>query len=105
MRRERLLDEAADPETAVLLVDVPIGYGAHQDPAGELARYVTEGRALAREAGRRLPVVASVCGVDADPQNRAVQVQELQEAGVIVMPSNALACYLAAQIAEGLTLH
>ena len=33
LRRERILQEAADPEVAVILFDVVLGYGAHPDPA------------------------------------------------------------------------
>jgi FdrA protein len=99
MRRERLMSEAADPETAVILLDVVIGYGVHPDPAGELISYVHEARQLAKAGRRKLPVVVSVCGVDADPQNRAIQVQKLKAGGVIVMPSNVRATYLAAKIA------
>ena len=99
MRRERLLAEAEDPETAVVLLDVVIGYGAHPDPAGELAHHIREARQLARAEGRELPVVASVCGVDADSQNRTVQVRKLEAAGVMVMPSNSQATRLAARIA------
>jgi len=103
VRRERLLVEAADPETAVILLDVVIGYGAHPDPAGELMRYVVEARELAQTQGRQLPVVGSVCGVDGDPQSRASQVHVLQETGVLVMPTNVQATALAVQIATGVT--
>jgi FdrA protein len=99
MRRERLMAEAADPETAVVLLDVVIGYGAHDDPGGELADVIREARQLAKAGGRELPVVASVCGVDADPQNRTAQVEKLEAVGVLVMPSNAQAARLAARIA------
>jgi hypothetical protein len=47
--------------------------------------------------------VASVCGVDADPQNRTVQVRKLEAAGVMVMPSNSQATRLAARIATGVS--
>ena len=36
----RLLQEAADPQVAAILLDVVIGYGAHPDPAAELAQAV-----------------------------------------------------------------
>lgn len=103
VRRERLLAEAADPETAVVLLDVVIGYGAHPDPAGELVRYIAEVRESTEAEGRTLPLVASVCGVDGDPQSRATQVQILEEAGVLVMPTNVQATALAVQIATGVT--
>ena len=69
LRIKRILQEAADPEVAVLLVDVVLGYGAHPDPAAELAPALAEARRLAADAGRHLEIVAVVVGTDADPQN------------------------------------
>ena len=40
-------------------------------------------------------VVCSITGTDQDPQNRAGTAKRLEEAGAIVMPSNASACKLA----------
>ena len=65
LRNERLRREAADPETGVVLLDVVLGYGAHPDPAGELAPLVE--RALAERPGG-LSVVVSLCGAAGDPR-------------------------------------
>jgi FdrA protein len=95
VRREWIDKEGRDEGTAVLLIDLVLGYGAHADPAGELVPAIRAVR------GRRpLAVVASVCGTDADPQSRAAQVERLRTAGVIVMDSNAQAARLAAMIAR-----
>lgn len=102
LRRERLLVEAADPGTAVILLDIVLGYGVHPDPAGTFAEYIAEATEIAAEGGRELPVVASVCGVDADPQPRHEQVEKLKAAGAIVMASNAQASRLAAAIVSPL---
>ena len=99
IRREWIEQEAADPATAVLLLDVVLGYGAHADPAGEVLPAIRRARAVAGAAGRYLAVVASVCGTEQDPQRRSAQVTALADAGVIVMPSNAQAARLAALIA------
>lgn len=101
VRREWIRREAADPSTAVLLLDVVLGYGAHPDPAGELLPALEAAQAEARREGRGLAVVASVVGTDRDPQRRADQVARLEAQGVIVMPSNAQAARLAAAIARG----
>jgi FdrA protein len=98
MRQQRLLSEAADPEVAVILLDIVLGFGVHPDPAGEFVDFITRARQMAETSGRKLPVVASICGVDADPQNRSEQVNMLESAGVLVMPSNAQAAKLAAKI-------
>jgi FdrA protein len=99
VRREWIAAEAADPATAVLLVDVVLGHGAHADPAGELLAAIAAARVEARGRGGALPIVAAVVGTDADPQPRRSQVARLAEAGVVVMPSNARAARLAARIA------
>jgi FdrA protein len=92
LRNERLVQAAADPETAVILLDVVLGYGSHPEPAVALLP--------ALEAARELVVIASVCGTAADPQGMALQSAALREAGVIVAPSNAQAARLAALIAR-----
>ncbi|MBI3825760.1 MAG: acyl-CoA synthetase FdrA [Candidatus Rokubacteria bacterium] len=99
VRREWIEREAADPSTAVLLLDVVLGYGAHPDPVAEIAPALARAHAGADAAGRGLAVVASVCGTDADLQNRAGQVDALTALGALVMPSNAQAARLAALIA------
>ena len=92
VRREWIEREAGDPATAVLLLDVVLGYGAHPDPAAELLPAL---RGLSE-----VTVVASVCGTDGDPQRRSAQVEALSGAGVVVMDSNAQAARLAALIAR-----
>jgi succinyl-CoA synthetase alpha subunit len=91
LRNRRILVEAADPETAVILLDVVLGYGAHPDPAAELSGVV-------RQASRKVSVVCSVTGTNHDPQNRGRVEAALRKAGAIVTPSNAAACNLAGQI-------
>ena len=98
-RRERIAREAADPTTALVLLDVVLGYGAHHDPAAELAPALEAARREAGAAGRGLTVVASVTGTEADPQRRSRQVAALRQARVLVMDSNAQAARLAALVA------
>lgn len=100
IRLQRLLREADDPEVAVILLDVVLGYGAHPNPAGELAPVIRRARDRARDAGRWLAVVASVCGTDGDPQGYDDQVAYLIECGALVQSSNAQAAQLAGLIAQ-----
>ncbi len=87
VRDAPLAEAFADPAVGVVLIDVVLGYGAHPDPAGHVARVLT---------GRDGPlVVASVTGTDDDPQPRTAQVRALVEAGVIVAESNADAAEIA----------
>ncbi len=88
LRIRRLHQEAADPETALILLDVVLGYGSHPDPAGELAPAIVEARQQAEAAGRHLEFVAIVVGTDEDPQDMAAQIEKLEAAGVRVFTSN-----------------
>ena len=100
LRNKRILEEARDPETAVLLLDLVLGWGANRDPLPELLPVLNQARATARAAGRYLPIVISVTGTDSDPQCRSKIVKALNEAQVIVENSNAAAADLAIKIAE-----
>jgi succinyl-CoA synthetase alpha subunit len=103
LRREWIFKAADDPSTAVILLDVILGYGSHPDPAGELLPAIQQATRQAQAAGRHLAVVVSVCGTEQDPQRRSAQIAVLHSNGVIVMPSNAQAARLAAGIATRLT--
>jgi FdrA protein len=100
LRIRRLLQEADDFEAAVILLDVVLGYGAHPDPAGELSPAIQRARQKASESGRELLVVASVTGTEEDPQRLSAQTRALEQAGVIVCPSNAAAARLSAAIVK-----
>ena len=89
VRREWIAREAEDGATAVILLDVVLGYGAHADPAGELLPAIEEAVA------RGVRVIGSVCGTERDPQGLVAQIGMLERAGVVVMPSNAQAARLA----------
>ena len=84
LRVRRILAEAADPETGLLLLDVVLGDGAHPDPASDLAPAIRQAIATANSAGRQLPVVAVVVGTDLDPQGLERQIEQLSAAGAIV---------------------
>ena len=98
IRNERLLQEAQDPETAVLLIDVVLGFGAHPDPVGMSIPYLQEAQRIAQEQGRCLPIVASVCGTEEDPQHLLTQMKQLQNCGVISYVSNSQATIMAASL-------
>ena len=100
-RVERLLQEAGDPEVAVVLLDVVLGYGSHEDPGGALAPAIAEARAKAARDGRRLAIIAFVCGTEDDPQRLSVQQEKLRAAGAELAQSSTEAARLAAVIAFG----
>ncbi|MFC2038029.1 acyl-CoA synthetase FdrA, partial [Chloroflexota bacterium] len=102
LRIRRLHQEADDPEVAVILIDVVLGYGAHPDPASELAPAIARARAAAKEAGRSLEVVAIVVGTDEDPQDLDAQIRLLREAGAQVETSNDVAVRTVGRLLQAL---
>ncbi|MFZ1947359.1 MAG: hypothetical protein WAW06_07405, partial [bacterium] len=105
-RLTRLEREVADPEAAVILLDVVLGYGCNPDPAGEIARALGfsggpsgASRSTGSGAGARMPaVIASICGTRGDPQDYDRQRRELEDAGVVVAETNAVAAQWVADL-------
>jgi FdrA protein len=102
LRIDRLAAEAADPATAVIMLDVVLGHGAHPDPASELGPAIAA--AMTAGAGRGLAVVVSLIGARSDPQGLTAQANALAEAGAHVFASNAQAATYACQLAGTPTL-
>jgi FdrA protein len=94
-RIEHLRVEGARPDVAAVLLDVVLGYGAHDDPAGRLAPVCADIRA----GGRGPAVVAYVLGTGSDPQGLDAQRATLAEAGCIVPPTAGRAALAAAALA------
>jgi succinyl-CoA synthetase alpha subunit len=99
LRNERIAREARDPEVAVILLDVVLGYGSHPDPAAEMVPAILAARAAAAKRGRRIVFAGFVCGTGRDPQDLNGQEAALRKAGVILAASNAEAVRMAAAIA------
>lgn len=102
LRIQRLEKEAADPEVALILLDVVLGYGAHPNPAGELAPAIKAAIADARAGGRQLEIVAVVAGTDEDPQNMPEQIAQLKAAGARVETNNEAAIRYVGQLLQSL---
>jgi succinyl-CoA synthetase alpha subunit len=100
LRTERIVHEAEDPELAVMLLDVVLGFGSNADPAAELGPALATARAVAEKAGRPFICVGHVCGTSGDPQGLARQSEALQAAGMLLADSNAQAVRLALGIAR-----
>jgi FdrA protein len=99
-RRERLLQEARDPECAVILFDVVLGFGAHDNPAEELVETMAEAQQIADADQRRIIFVGFLCGTKQDPQNLNAQTQILRNAGTLLASSNAEAVRMAINIVK-----
>jgi FdrA protein len=86
------LEHLAAAEEPVLLLDVVLGYGAHADPAGELAPVIE---------GLDKHVIVALVGADGDPQGLDAQRERLEAAGAVVVRGNARAAALAKEAAGG----
>lgn len=89
VRDDALRAALINPDVAVILLDLVIGYGAHADPASHLAGVVE------KRAANAPVLIASVTGTELDHQVRSVQIRRLEDAGIVVAPSNEQACELA----------
>ena len=92
VRDDALRAALVNPDIAVVLLDLVIGYGAHADPASHLAGVVN------KRAANAPVLIASVTGTELDPQVRSAQIKRLESAGIIVAPSNEQACELALSV-------
>lgn len=99
LRNQRILQDAQDPETAVVLFDVVLGYGASEHPLSDLLTIIDQVR---NEQSLTPVFIAHVCGTDSDPQSRDLIRQSLVNAGVQIADSNADAAHLAALLVSQL---
>lgn len=98
LRIRRLLQEINDPEVAIILFDIVIGYGAHYNPAQELADAIRRGLKISPENKSNPVFIASVTGTQKDPQNLLEQIKILEDVGVHICESNAAAARLSARV-------
>ncbi len=79
---------AQDESTAIILFDVVLGYGSHEDMAGALIPGIEKIQKEAQANGKNIYFLATVCGTDQDPQGIDEQKAKLEKAGVILRDSN-----------------
>ncbi|OJG99229.1 hypothetical protein RV18_GL002383 [Enterococcus termitis] len=99
-RKEMLEAVGKDPETAIILVDIVLGYGSHANMAQELAPTIKEVKANAKAEGREVFVIGTIVGTDEDPQAIHEQEAIMKEAGTILCDSNAQAVRMALAILD-----
>ncbi len=101
IRNDRILQEAKNPETAVILLDFELGLGSHEDPVGVTLDAIKEAQKLAQKEGRYLSFVGYVCGTSQDFQGLDYAETRLKESGVLVAKTNAHAALIAAELVQG----
>ena len=94
-RIECMQEATDDSSTGVILFDIMLGYGSHEDMAGALLPTINELKQKAENEGRKLFFIATVCGTRHDYQGYDEAVNKLKNAGVIVCETNKLASQMA----------
>lgn len=97
--RLNYLERAAqDSETAVVLLDMVLGFCSHPNPAAVYAHVIKRLRNEAQAAGRFLPVIVSLCGTEGDSQRLSAQRAAFEASGALVFESNEAAALAAATL-------
>jgi FdrA protein len=92
LRAEWIVRLGQLPSTAILLLDLVLGTGCHPNPAQIVADAVHQ--ASAKNPG--LVAIASITGTELDSQDLNRQQMTLQQAGIVLCPSNIDAANFAA---------
>lgn len=98
LRNEKIIEQAENKNVAVILLDVVLGFGANLAPSAELVPVIKK----ALKKSPELTLVCSVTGTEKDPQNKKKVKSELENAGAMVMDSNAAASEVAGKIIKNL---
>lgn len=88
-RLKYLREAISDPQVGVILLDIVLGYCAQANPAATYAPLIQEALQQARQTGKLLNIVISLCGTEDDPQQVSYQETLLREAGAEIYMSNA----------------
>lgn len=82
IRIERLLQEAKDPEVAVIVMDFEIGYGSNKEAVDITLPAIKKAKEIAAQRGQHLEIIGYVLGTDLDQPNLKEQYRKLMDAGV-----------------------
>jgi FdrA protein len=89
LRVKRIIEEAKDPNIAVIIIDIITGYSVANNTVQLHANSIKDAISIARqEENRTLPVFVYICGTDKDVP--ASEVDILKASGAQVFRSNAL---------------
>lgn len=94
LRNKQIVLEANDKETAVIILDFVLGYGANENPAGVALNAIQQAKSISEN----IVIIGYVCGTANDFQGLQRQKDILQSAGVILAESNAHAARIAAEV-------
>jgi FdrA protein len=94
LRVKRIIEEAKDPNIAVIIIDIITGYSVANNTVQLHANSIKDAISIARqEENRTLPVFVYICGTDKDVP--ASEIDILEASGAQVFRSNALMSFTA----------
>jgi FdrA protein len=94
LRVKRIIEEAKDPNIAVIIIDIITGYSVANNTVQWHANSIRDAISIARqEENRMLPVFVYICGTDKDVP--AAEIDILKASGAQVFRSNALMSFAA----------
>jgi FdrA protein len=89
----------SDPDVAVILLDIVLGWGCSPDPAGDVVRAMDEASIHMKNSPG---IICSICGTSDDYQGYEDQKNKLVATGVYVAETNAAATRLALALTTAL---
>ncbi|SET20457.1 hypothetical protein [Thorsellia anophelis] len=98
LRMDHLVQALVDPEVGVVIADLVIGYGAAEGQAQTFVQAVKRAETKSDGKSKNTLIAVSVCGTELDSPSRTAVKQILEQAGVMVFESNALAAKWACSV-------
>lgn len=84
-RKERLINEAKDPDVAVIMFDIILGMGSHMYPVEELKDTLVNVKKICNS---EILLCCTVVGTQKDPQKIKTVQSKLKQLGVLVFDTN-----------------
>jgi len=96
LRRNRILEDANDPNVGVIIIDIICGINAAKNTVVFHAETIKKAIQIAEEQGRKLSVFAYICGTEKDVSENELEL--LTDSGAKLFTSNALMSFAAALV-------
>ena len=100
LRRNRILEDANDPNVGVIIIDIICGINAAKNTMAFHAETIKKAIEIAREQGRKLSVFTYICGTENDVSKNELKL--LADSGAKLFTSNALMSFAAALVVKNL---
>jgi FdrA protein len=100
LKTELLVETSAKLRSVIILFDVFLGYGSHPRPAEELAVAIRKAQRIAGRLRHSVLFVATIIGIESDPQGLKGQTALLKKAGVILTETITEAARTAGHLAK-----